>query len=241
MGRFFIAAIILLFSFDNYAQSGISDYTWLHIDTSIARKRNLADIDSLVSSLRQKAWAEHRYSDIARCYYNQIRIADQRTEDSFYFRNSAIIDSLLMTKNLHPELQLAMHVLKAKRLSVFTTMYKKFNEARYERKDIPFNYAAYSNHRLDSIAQHHFQLAKEMSISMPVKDSREFNWLSTDLLLFLFKPRLYDIISAEQISFYHSQLRGQNMTLIKKLPYYLSLSPDAFISSLDSIAQLQDE
>ena len=156
-----LTGFLFLF-FSSYSQE-FSINTWRYIDTSIERKKNLLEVSTLVQQLKQKAISEKEYFQMARCYYYQMLITDQRTEDSLYFRNSAFIDSILKIQGSHAELKLAMHLLQAKRLSAFTTRNNRFSRQRYERKDIPVNYAAYTNDELDSIAQVHFKEAKSIA------------------------------------------------------------------------------
>src|SRR5690349_1721642 len=113
MGKYILLIILLFFILAGYSQD-FDTATWNHIDTSVEKKKNLSDINALVGQLKQKAWAEKKYFELARCYYYQVKIADQRTEDTFYFRNSAVYDSLLMTQNDKPELQFSIELLQAK-------------------------------------------------------------------------------------------------------------------------------
>ena len=151
MGNYLFKSLFFfftLFHLSGYSQVD-SEAMWRYIDTNIAKKKNLSDLNSLLQQLKQKTIADKNYFQAARCYFYQLVISDQRTEDSFYFRNSAFIDSLLMMPSTPPELQMPMHLVIAKRISSFTFRGLRFNRQRYERTDIPFNYAAYSNDRLD--------------------------------------------------------------------------------------------
>src|SRR6185295_18027870 len=138
------------------------------------------------------------------------------------------------------ELQMPMHLVIAERISSFTFRGLRFNRQRYERTDIPFNYAAYSNERLDSIAQYHFEQAKVLAkktFLIPIDGAL---WLSSHPLLFLFKPDLFDITIAEQIS-YSTNGNFIPYRLQLKRRQWLSLLPDQFINEIDSVSSLKEK
>lgn len=91
MGRYIPLSILLLVLLESYSQNPDAS-TWRHIDTSIEKKKNLSEIYDLVQELKQEARAGKKYFNVARCYHYEVLIADQRTEDTFYFRNSAAYD-----------------------------------------------------------------------------------------------------------------------------------------------------
>ncbi len=228
---------ILLFSLRCYSQGDFRSSTWHHIDTSVLKKKNLSEVYNLVQRLKQKALAESNYYQTAHCYYYEMLIADQRTEDSLYFRNSSFIDSILLQPGVKKDLLVTMHLMQAKRLSGFTKKYLRFNRQRYEFKNLPLNYAGYSNQQLDSIAKYHFEQAKKMAKDIFPNDIDEVMWLSSDPLLFFFKPGLYDVIIAEQIN--HSVKGIVTPSNLKiKQQSWLSLTQDEFISKIDTASYL---
>jgi alpha-2-macroglobulin len=197
--RRFILLMALVFPFFSSYSQNFDIKTWQHIDTCVVKKKNLSEVSVLIQVLKQRAFSEKKYFHLARCYYYQILIADQKTEDSLYFLNSAFLDSIISGSVKSTELQMAAHLLQAKRLSVFTTRNNRFNRQKYERKDILVNYAVYTNNQLDSIAQLHFEEAKKIAKNLSVQEIDDVLWISADPLLFLFKPGLFDIIIADQI------------------------------------------
>jgi hypothetical protein len=236
MGKWTV--LIGLLFLDCIANSQVlPESNWKRIDSNINKKNNLASLPELLRQLRQKALAESDYFQVARSYYYEILIADQKTEDSLYFLNSVCIDSILKATPDNNELLLAMHLLQAKRLSKFTQMYLKFNRQRYERKDIPVNYAAYINAELDSIAGIHFEEAKRIARIISMNETGDALWLSTDPLLFLFRPGLFDIVIAEQIQNIKQSYYSFLPTIRQQ--QLLSLSQDAFIGSMDSLENVQ--
>src|SRR5690349_4654135 len=122
MGRFLVLVYFQFFISSALSQD-FHQSTWYHIDSSVEAKRNLSDISALLDRLNQKAWQEKKYFDLARTYYYRVKIADLRTEDTMYFHNSAVYDSLLMTHTDKPALQYAVELLLAKRLAAFQETY----------------------------------------------------------------------------------------------------------------------
>ncbi len=229
--------VALLYCPSSYAQHDLSAKTWHFIDTSVARKRNLSDVLALLRELRQQALNERNYYQVARTYEYELMINDQRTEDSMYFKNSAFIDTLERQRP-HDDLHLWLELTMARRLKNFTSGSRRFQRKQYERDDIMINYAAFTNHQLDSIAERSFFQAKE--IARPYRDRPvdDALWLSSDPLQFLFKPSTYDIVIAEQIRMtldkYH------NIADREAVYRWLALSPDAFIALIDSFSNTND-
>lgn len=231
MGRPLLLIGFLLF-FSTVHADGFDSTTWIHIDTSIKKKRNLSAIYNLVLQLRQKSFSEQKYFDAARCYYYQVLIADQRTEDSFYFRNSAVFDSLLMTQPDNPRLRYVVEILLAKRIAGFTGVYHPFNRMKYESTTIPINYASYPDSTLDNMATIHFENAKRLAKEITFNSAEGILWLSSDPLVFLFKPGPFDIAVAEQIETETTSRYTDRKSFAKK-QNWISLPQDEFISMID--------
>ena len=218
------------------AQTDFSDSTWLLIDTSISRQRNLTDIAELVESLKTKALAEKKYFHAARCYNYLLEITDRKTEDTFYFKNSAFIDEMLVQKQQPFEMLLALHMMQAYRLAGFKNKYKKYQQIKYERNDIPINYAAFTWIETDSMAMLHLEKAKEISKQLKDISADEALWLSSDPLQFLFKPALYDIVIAQQIMFAANSRYLFNDYQRDFLKSWVGLSMEDFSTKLDSLS-----
>lgn len=232
MGKYILLASFLFSIITGYSQD-FNAATWNHIDTSIKKKDHLSDINDLIQQLRQKAWAEKKYFDLARCYYYEIQIADQRTEDSFYFRNSAVYDSLLMTQKDKPQLQFTIELLLAKRLSGFQEKYHRFDISKYGRRQLMVDYTLFSDKERDSIALVHFEKAKTLAKNISFADTAKILWLSSDPFLFVFKPGPFDIAITEQIKSRYIWYYPSSPVPAAKLKL-IKLPQDTFISQLDS-------
>ena len=218
------------------AQTDFSPEAWHHIDTSIQKKKNLADVLGLVRNLREKAGQQNEYFIVGRCYNYELKIADIRTEDTLWFKNSAFIDSLLLNNPLPTQLKWCLQVMQAKRLNEFAHRYNRFERSRYQRKDIPINYALYSNKELDSISNLYFDRAKQLSETLVLENVEKALWISSDPLQFLFKPHLYDIAITEQINCAGNTSNFALSYFKKKINDYLSLSPDDFIQVIQLLS-----
>ena len=237
MGKYLLLCCFFLLSIFSFSQEEKGKISWAFIDTSINNKRNLRDLRSYVQKAKADFINQKKYFHVARCYYYEIRIADQLTEDSLYFYNSRIIDSLLMTPGISRELQLSMLLLKTNRLIEYKSSYRSYNRKRYERNDLPVNYAALTDQQVDSTISRTFEDARQIAGSNHDITTEEVLWLSSDPLQFLFKPGLYDIVIAEEIRF-NQKSTVYDFLLRSKHPEWNSISPDAFIARLDSVSTL---
>jgi hypothetical protein len=234
MSRYLLATILIFLSFCSFAQPGNKPIDWLYIDSSITNSRNLLDIKELVQKTKYDLLQQKNYLQAARCFYYEIKIADKRTEDSLYFHNSAIYDSLLMTTTTPRELQLAIHLLQAKRLSGFSKKNLKFKRDLYEDNRLSINYAKFSNDQLDSIAIEHYEMAGQLLISGHNYSKPDALWFSSDPLLFLFPPDFFDVIIAEEILL-RSRKFNYYYTFGKRKENWSMLTPDEYITRIDSM------
>lgn len=231
--------ISLLFVFFNcVGQPGVDPSVWTNIEASIHQQKNLETTFNRLQKIMEGAQRNKKPAELARSLCYMMLIKDLKTEDSLYFHNSAFIDSIL-SKSSDTKLNLLMHYLQAQRLWKFRTKYLKFNRARYETKELPYNYAGFSNDQLDSLINYHFKEAKalnDMSGSSPERSWNidRFLWLSSSPVTFLFRPTLADIISLEQIN--ATKSIGPSYKSPGRLPKeWLSLSQDRFIDSLKAL------
>lgn len=227
-----LAILVFVVAIKGIAQEYRDPVTWSNIETAIKNKKNLAIARNRIGQLKEVILKNKDYTALARFYHYQILVDDQRTEDTFYFRNSSFIDSLLYDAGSPQELKVLLHIMQAKRIALFRIQDLKFNRARYEIKGQRYNYAAFTNIELDSIIHYHFNEAKKKVAAnkSPVED---ILWLSSSPFIFLFKPSLADIIFAEQITY----VRGTNSLKysLKEAKRWMQLSPDDFIIRLDSL------
>jgi alpha-2-macroglobulin len=197
-------AVVLLQTHASYSQQNPIADTWHNIERSLRTKDNMEATRNRLQQLKQEAIANKDYASAARAFCYTMLLQDQNKEDTFYFRNSAFIDSILLSP-ADTALKCIMHYLQAQRLWKFSQKYFKFNRRLYEIKDLPVNYAAFNTRELDSLIKFHFEQAADAAVHLrntgkePSVD--KVIWLSSTPISFIWKPSLVDIIYKERISY----------------------------------------
>ncbi|WP_158085463.1 alpha-2-macroglobulin family protein [Niastella vici] len=225
--------ISMIFPLFAFSQNDHDPVLWESLETAIRQKNNLVDIYQQLGDIETGAQKNGDPVIYARARYYQLLITDVRTEDTFYFRNSSFIDSTLQNLHTPASLRLIMHIMQAHRLQKF---YQKAQYRRplYETRDLPFNYAAFSNAMLDSTIQYHYEQAKSLSPALNSDNPENFAWLSSNPMVFLFKPAMFDIIIAEQIA-YNTNRYWFNDSWQKQFSGWLKLSPAELVKALDTV------
>jgi len=210
---------------------------WESVVTAINKKDNLSSLSQMLQTVKNQAFLQQDYAVVARCYWYQMQIADQKTEDSLYFKNSFFIDSIL-NNNPEPLLQSIMLILKAKRIAVFQQRY--FYRSNKNLFTIPAGSTdnrKLSNSMLDSLVKQYLLQAQQISEKLPMKkDITKLMWLSGDPVLFLFKPDYTDLIFAERLSYTASQLPSR----VIRSDEWMLLSPDQFIRTTETPAGIDE-
>ncbi|MBS7565736.1 TonB-dependent receptor plug domain-containing protein [Mucilaginibacter sp. Bleaf8] len=220
-----------VFSQGNPKSSNNSDFQLL--EKNIEERSQLQQIQQQLEAIKRQATQSHDHMSFARSLYDLMRIRDLRTEDTLYFRNSAFIDTLLKKKDTSPELKSILHLMRAKRISRFDNRSRRFNEAAYRIKSLKPDYAAMDHKQRDSIviADLHTAL-KYPNIKL---EGNQLLWLSSNPDVFLFHPSFQDIVLSERINLLELK-RYYNEAESKSCQGWLSLSSNAFLNKLDSLA-----
>lgn len=206
---------------------------WNNIETAIRTKTNLATTLGRVQALKQEATTANDCIHLARALYCEMLIKDQRSEDTLYFKNSAFIDSMLYAPSADACLKTMLHLLQAKRLTLFNNRRLRFNRARYERNNLRYNYAAYPEKELDSLAALHYEAALTGMNILPDQID-QVRWVYSGPFLFLFRPDLKDLIFAEYIS--HTGYANRYNDHSKYIRKWLALPQDKFLHVVDSLS-----
>lgn len=176
------------------------EVNWDSIQSDIFKKRNLVDVFNQLEAVKQTATANKDEITIARAWYHQMQIQDQRKEDTAYFSNSYFIDSILTDGNCSLLMRSMMLVIKSKRIDWFSKgLYWRGRKNLFSLPDSSVDFRKLSQKQLDSLSNHYLDNAKSISLQLNTIDPNSLLWLSTDPLLFLFKPSFTDIIYAEQL------------------------------------------
>ncbi|ATL48903.1 hypothetical protein COR50_17975 [Chitinophaga caeni] len=197
-----ISIIILLLVNPIFGQKEPTPFSMDSIEAAITRKSIDSDIWNELNINRQ--WAIQHDDDglYARTIQASIQLKDIRTEDSLYFQNSAILDTLITKHNTSPKLKAILHILLAKRLQTFA-QHRKFNILTYRSNKIPTDYASFSNIQRDSIIKQNYVAA--LKISTKVTKASSLLWLLRNPEVLLFKPELKDIVMANWIEYLNFQ------------------------------------
>lgn len=173
---------------------------WDSIQSAVFKKRNLVDVFNQLEAVKKTAAASKDEITIARAWYHQMQIQDQRKEDTAYFSNSYFIDSILTDGNCSLLMRSMMLMMKAKRVTDFRhRLFWNNRKKLFTAAASSIDFRLLNANQLDSITQHCLEDAKHISLGLNSIDPNKLLWLSTDPLLFLFKPSYTDIIYGEQL------------------------------------------
>jgi alpha-2-macroglobulin len=232
-GRYAPLLIVLLtLSLQAFSQDDLSGPAWRKTESGIYNKDHLGDISDQLNRIQQQARAAHDIPTLTRCLRDQMLIADQRSEDTLFFKNSLFIDSILNDSQSSPLLRSILFLLKADRIATYADRFSyKRNKNLIDSYTPGTDYSKLTLSSLYSLIDDCFEQAKKISRSLDTVPIAKLLWLSHNPLVFLFKPDLTDIIYSEQIAFlsdYSSSGTNQG------LQQWLSFSQDDFMRILDT-------
>ncbi len=160
-------------------------------------------------------------------------IADQRSEDTLFFRNAAFMDSILNSTTASVFLKSLMHLLLAKRINEFKERFNYRRNKNLIRTGNPsMEYGQMTDKDLDSLIADHMEKAIDISKQLNRTNPEELLWVSSDPLIFLFKPVYTDLLYGERICMIHTRSGGFSD---KNASAWLSQSQDWFIKNGDQI------
>lgn len=244
MRKSFFLLLVLLGCVELNAQS-ITAAQWLQVDTSIVLKKDLQTTENLLKEWRANSLRNAEYFDAARCYSNLIKIADLRTEDSMFFRNSACLDSALKTPGMPDALQYCFHLLQTQRLRQFQYKVSSYTRKNYNIKGLDVAYPLMTQGQFDSVIHLHYEQALAAALRIKINNNYLPLWLIANTEPFLFRPGLYDIVISEQFQYdqHYKNLDYRKLVESEKsreqVRRWLSMSQDAFIEVIDSLGDLK--
>lgn len=173
---------------------------FLKIEKEILAAHNLSDAKDSLTAMYSRLYAGRQFLQAGRCLNDLIQISDIRTQDSLYFKNSAILDSLLLSEKDSLFL-CVLHFMQANRLETFlqNSSWSQYRKRFFLRKDIPVNYAVLDNDSLRELADYHFSLSRKLLPQLAIPGIEDALWLSPAAAAILFKPSLYDLLIHQQI------------------------------------------
>jgi alpha-2-macroglobulin len=213
-----------------------NDTNWQDIEKALVNKKNLLAVRDQVLQVQQRALQQNDQAAVARTYYYLLSIADLTTEDTLYFKNGVLLDSVLNNRQSPPLLRAIAHVLQAKRLDLFKSrFFYRTNKSLFKSYHPVYNYSAMSREALDSVIIRHYETALALSEPLNIQDVSGLLWISHDPLIFLFKPAFTDLIYAELL---HNLQTAGNALKLYNASSWMQLSQDDFIQSLDTASRL---
>lgn len=210
--------------------------SWVEYDKDIRLGKNLVFLANKMEQIKTDALDKKQYFLAGRCYDALIRIKDKKTEDTMFFKNSSILDSLIEDAKVTPELKSTIYVLKAKRIAQF-----EFNFFNRENKNLftevrKMSYKNRSKQSLDSIIEFCFTKAIELSKNFEEVKPYEVLWLSSDPFVFFCKPNNTDILYAEMINSFDFVRSSSSSSFDKNI---LKYTQTKFLFSLDSMEGIE--
>ncbi|HSZ32094.1 MAG TPA: MG2 domain-containing protein, partial [Puia sp.] len=219
----------LFLDFNSSGQTVIDPAVWKHIDSAVYSVKNLQDIQIQIQNLKTKAVAEHNDAVLARCLADLLLIKDQKTEDSLFFRNAAFMDSILNNPSSSALLKSIMHLFIARRISLFENNFYYRNNKNLIRTENPSReYALMDKRQLDSMITEHIDTSITISKQLGQQNLDELLWLSSDPLIFLFRPDYTDLLYGERVFLFKNQPGNPSE---KNASVWLSESQDEFIKN----------
>ncbi len=219
--RLFISIIILLLEFAmpqmGQAQNKYNKNVLFGIEEQIAEKHNLQDTKLQLHELRSDSWKEQNYSIVALCNKFLITIDDIRAADTLFFKNSAMLDSILLSKAPN-DLLVFTHVQQAERLRKFANQFRSLStRPKFKDTHPAIEYRNLTLQELDSLIDWHYQQSLQYAKTSKIKDLQDFLWLSPNPDDILFRPSFVDVIHQSRVSLYTMEYSfGQR----DKFPYF---------------------
>lgn len=227
-----LTLLILLLPAISLAQVNNDPVFWDSLETAIRGKRHLIDTYKRLEDIKAGAQQQKDYNIYARARFCQLLITDLKTEDSLYLQNATFIDSILLDPRTPAALRLPMHLMLAQRLRAFKEK-SNYRNAGYFKGDV-YKYASFTGPRFDSAIQYQYEQAKILTNGFDDTEPGRNLWLSSNPLVFLFKPGLKDIVLAEQIT-YNASVSSFSDSWRKQFSQWLQLSPADLIKAFDTI------
>ena len=234
MSRVAICFVIffIFLSLNTFGQL-IEPASWKHIDSAISTRSNLNEIQIRLLNIKTKAIDDHNDAALARCFADLLKIEDQKTEDSLFFRNAAFMDSILSSSSSSALLKSIMHLFLARRISDFEYMFYYRSNKNLISTGIPGKeFALMERKELDSLVTEHINISISISKELNQTNLDELLWLSSNPLIFLFRPDYTDLLYGERIFMFHNQL---GIHYEKDAFEWLAESQDAFIKNGEQI------
>jgi alpha-2-macroglobulin len=235
--KYAATAVLFLYSAFAFCQtlpypSVTNDLT--RLENTIKEKKALAQTRGELEIIYRQA--ANTGDDIlqARSLNDLIKVRDELTEDSLYFRNSAVIDTLLASAKTTAKLKAILYVMQAKRINLFDQRSRKFNFAAYRLKNLMNDYAALTAAQRQELSGKYLDSALVRS-PFNTLETAQLLWLSVNPEVFLFEPTFKDLVLSEKVNLAATSSWTDADYRVGFINM-LSLPSNLFINKLDSLA-----
>ena len=205
----------------------------IRLERSVTEKKALVQTRSELQGIYRQA--ANTGNDIlqARSLNALIKARDALTEDSLYFRNSAVIDTLLTSTTTTARLKAILYVMQVRRINGFEQLPRKFNFAAYRQKNIIKDYASLTSLQRTELCARYLDTAFTLS-AFNKAEAAQLLWLSATPSVFLFETGFEDIIFSEKVGL---AVRNSGIDLRKPAFFIdmLAMPTKAFNLRMDSL------
>lgn len=239
MKKLLLLLLVTMFWRQGIAQTGnLTD--WAELEKQVKERRLLDQAASQLDSIFFMAYRAKDYLATARAGFLRMQIKDLRTEDTLFFINQSTFDSLISDPKTPVQLQFCIHLILAKRLETFNTIYKKFPVSRYRVKEYQSPYPYLDKQQTDSLIEDHYERALQLAPIMGAYPVIAGLWLSNNPAQFLVKPIWGDIVLSNQAS-YLSRTGINSRELFGEQNDWIDWTPQQMAEQIDSLIKKKAE
>ncbi len=210
-----------------------ADEDIIRLEKSVTEKKALVQTRAELQGIYRQAANAGNHILQARSLNALIKARDALTEDSLYFRNSAVIDTLLASATTTAKLKAILYVMQVRRITGFDQLRRKFNFAAYRVKNVMKDYAGLTSLQRTEFCARYLDTALTLS-ALDKAEAAQLVWLSATPSVFLFEAGFEDIVFLEKVSL---AVRNSGIDLSKPAFFIemLAMPTKAFNLRMDSL------
>lgn len=203
-------------------------FDWHALEKNILEKKTLNQSKHQLDSLLQQPVRVQRYPEIARAIENRLQIDDQRSEDSLFFFNSCILDSMLERYPQEPGLSNLLYLIRYRRITQYLNKSNHFRKGSLLKRGCsPVVYAEKNTEQLRQMARQDLLYSLRFTRPLPEYPLQQLLWISTNMARVLFKPAFKDLLYSEAVQEF-SNIHSNTPSMV--LDSMIRLTPDRLLS-----------
>ncbi|MGY3214261.1 MG2 domain-containing protein [Mucilaginibacter sp. HD30] len=230
----FVLPCALAFGQITPAATAVDEIT--RLENAVKERKALAQTRLALEALYKRAANTNNYVLQARSLNSLIKVKDQLTDDTLYFRNSAVIDTLLASPKTPSTLKSILYVMQARRISRFDQRPRRFGMDAYRVKNLPTDYTGLTFLQRITLSVKLLDSALAGTAPKP-QDTAQFKWLASNPDFLMFTTRFEDVVLLEKVTI-SALSQGLPLNLHKTFSKILTLPSAAFIHAVDSLTSL---